>query len=303
MDPEFTLSSENTLDLELDTQNSLDFSSDDYTVAVMGVTSVNGMDGDVILDIPSKTSDLINDSGFITKDVNDLTYYPKTTDLSSVAFTGEFSSLSHIPHGKLTIKRNDYILGSFTDNESSDTTLDINVPTKTSDITNDSGFITKDVDDLTYYTKTSDLPAVNNGTLTIQKNGSQVAQFSANQSGNTTANIEVPTKTSDLVNDTNYVEDANYVHTDNNFTTSLKSKLEGLADIQTIGDNLTLTNGRLDASGSGSAQIYRGDTQPVDSNILIWIDTSTTPVPTDNTLVTSDDKTFVTSDNKTFITA
>ena len=35
------------------------------------------------------------------------------------------------------------------------------------------------------------VPAVNNGTLTIQKNGTTVATFSANQSGNTTANITV----------------------------------------------------------------------------------------------------------------
>ena len=40
---------------------------------------------------------------------------------------------------------------------------------------------------------TSQLPIVNNGTLTIQKNGSNVATFSANQAGNTTANISVPT--------------------------------------------------------------------------------------------------------------
>lgn len=33
------------------------------------------------------------------------------------------------------------------------------VPTKTSQLENDSGYITKDVDNLTYYTKTSDLPA------------------------------------------------------------------------------------------------------------------------------------------------
>ena len=32
------------------------------------------------------------------------------------------------------------------------------IPTKTSDLNNDSGFITKDVNDLTNYTKTSDLP-------------------------------------------------------------------------------------------------------------------------------------------------
>ena len=40
---------------------------------------------------------------------------------------------------------------------------------------------------------TSQLPTVNNGTLTIQKDGATVATFSANQAGNTTANISVPT--------------------------------------------------------------------------------------------------------------
>ena len=42
------------------------------------------------------------------------------------------------------------------------------------------------------------IPTVNNGQLTIQKNGSTVATFTANQSGNATANISVPTKLSDL---------------------------------------------------------------------------------------------------------
>ena len=36
-------------------------------------------------------------------------------------------------------------------------------------------------------------PTVNNGILTIQKNGSTVATFTANQAGNSTANITVPT--------------------------------------------------------------------------------------------------------------
>lgn len=58
------------------------------------------------------------------------------------------------------------------------------LPTKTSDLTNDSGFITA---------------------------------------------ASVPTKTSDLTNDSNFVSDANYVHTDNNFTTTLKNKLNGIA--------------------------------------------------------------------------
>ena len=38
---------------------------------------------------------------------------------------------------------------------------------------------------------TSQLPTVNNGVLTIQNNGATVATFSANQAGNTTANISI----------------------------------------------------------------------------------------------------------------
>ena len=72
------------------------------------------------------------------------------------------------------------------------------------------------------------IPTVNNATLTIQKNGTTVQTFTANASSNVTANITVPTVTSDLTNDSNFVEDANYVHTDNNFTTTLKNKLDGI---------------------------------------------------------------------------
>lgn len=42
------------------------------------------------------------------------------------------------------------------------------------------------------------IPTVNNGKLTIQKNGTSVATFTANQNGDTTANISVPTKLSEL---------------------------------------------------------------------------------------------------------
>ena len=110
------------------------------------------------------------------------------------------------------------------------------------------------------------IPTVNNATLTIQKNGTTVTTFTANSAQNATANISVPTKVSDITNDLNFVEetdlanvafsgayaditgtpyiptktsdltndsdfasDANYVHTDNNFTTALKNKLDGIA--------------------------------------------------------------------------
>ena len=47
-------------------------------------------------------------------------------------------------------------------------------------------------------------PSVNNATLTIQKNGSNVATFSANASTDVKANITVPTKVSELTNDSNF---------------------------------------------------------------------------------------------------
>ena len=72
------------------------------------------------------------------------------------------------------------------------------------------------------------IPTVNNATLTIQKNGTTVQTFTANASSNATANITVPTATSDLTNDSDFVADASYVHTDNNFTTTLKNKLNGI---------------------------------------------------------------------------
>ena len=48
------------------------------------------------------------------------------------------------------------------------------------------------------------IPTVNNATLTIQKNGSNVATFTANALSNATANITVPTKVSDLIDSGNY---------------------------------------------------------------------------------------------------
>lgn len=49
------------------------------------------------------------------------------------------------------------------------------------------------------------IPTVNNATLTIQKNGTTVKTFTANASSNVTANITVPTKTSDITNDSGYL--------------------------------------------------------------------------------------------------
>ena len=49
------------------------------------------------------------------------------------------------------------------------------------------------------------IPVVNNAILTIERNGSAICAFTANQSINATANINVPTKTTDLVNDSGFI--------------------------------------------------------------------------------------------------
>lgn len=71
---------------------------------------------------------------------------------------------------------------------------------------------------LSYIKNKPTIPTVNNGTLTIQKNGNNVQTFSANQSTNATANITVPTKTSDLTNDSGYI--TGYTETDPIFSSS-----------------------------------------------------------------------------------
>lgn len=49
------------------------------------------------------------------------------------------------------------------------------------------------------------IPTVNNATLTIQKNGTTVNTFTANASSNVTANITVPTSTTQLTNDSGFI--------------------------------------------------------------------------------------------------
>lgn len=81
---------------------------------------------------------------------------------------------------------------------------------------------------------TSQIPTVNNGTLTIQKNGTNVATFSANQSTNTTANIIVPTKVSQLTNDRGYTTNKGTVTQVKVNGTVYSPDYSGLVDLGTI---------------------------------------------------------------------
>lgn len=71
------------------------------------------------------------------------------------------------------------------------------------------------------YTSLTNKPQINSITLEGNKTGAQLGLASSS---------DIPTKTSDLTNDSNFVVDASYTHTDNNYTTQDKNKLSGIAE-------------------------------------------------------------------------
>ena len=146
-------------------------------------------------ELPTATSDLSNDSGFITKEVNDLVNYPLTSSLSTVATSGSYNDLTGLP----------------------------TIPTTTSELTNNSGFITNQVNDLVNYTLTS-------GLATVATSGSY------NDLSNQPT---IPTKVSDLDNDsgfiTNQVNDlVNYTLTTALATVATSGSYNDLTGLPTI---------------------------------------------------------------------
>lgn len=117
---------------------------------------------------------------------------------------------------------------------------------------------------LTIPTQTSQLTNNGDGTSNfatesyVNTNGGKIDKIKVNNVEQTitnkTVNITVPTKTSDLTNDSNFAVDANYVHTDNNFTTTLKNKLDGIAAGAEVNVNADWN------ASSGDAQILNKPT-------------------------------------------
>lgn len=72
------------------------------------------------------------------------------------------------------------------------------------------GEVVLDAEDVGALPDSTVIPTVNNGTLTVQKNGTAIGTFSANQNENATINVVVPTKTSDLTNDSGFITGISY---------------------------------------------------------------------------------------------
>ena len=152
---------------------------------------------------------------FYTKSETDATFVPQTRTINGKGLNSDVvltaTDVNALPastviptvnDATLTIQKNGTTVTTFTANSAQNVTADISVPTKVSDITNDLNFVKEtDLSDVAFSGAYADI----------------------------TGTPYIPTKTSDLTNDSNFVSDANYVHTDNNFTTALKNKLDGIA--------------------------------------------------------------------------
>lgn len=79
---------------------------------------------------------------------------------------------------------------------------------------------------------------------TVKRNGTALSVT------NKAVDITVPTKTSDLTNDSNFVADASYVHTDACFTADEKTKLAGIA----TGANKTVVDTALSSTSTNPVQ-------------------------------------------------
>lgn len=82
---------------------------------------------------------------------------------------------------------------------------------------------------------------IGNGTLTIQNNSVDVDTFSANATSNKTINIVTPTKTSDLTNDSGFIDSSalSGLATQTDLTNGLATKQDTISDLSTIRSNAT----------------------------------------------------------------
>ena len=131
--------------------------------------------------------------------------------LATVATSGDYGDLLNKPEIPAAQVNSDW-------NASSGVAQILNkpsIPADTGDLTNNAGFITED-----------DIPVtdVQVGGTSVVNNGVAEIPAQVNADWNSSSGVSQILNKPD-----NLVQDASYVHTDNNFTTSLKNKLDGIA--------------------------------------------------------------------------
>ena len=136
--------------------------------------------------IPSKTSDLTNDSGFLTSET-DPTVPSWAKALSKPSYTA--SEVGAVPTTRTVNSKalsSDITLSASDVGALPSTT---SIPSKVSDLTNDSGFITAETDP----------------TVPSWAKASSKPTYTASEVGALPSTTYIPTKTSDLTNDSGYI--------------------------------------------------------------------------------------------------
>lgn len=224
--------------------------------------------------VPTKTSDITNDSNFVV-----------SGDLATVATSGSYNDLANKPTVPEIKKRTGattttnitplYVAGDGTttpmalkthgdDHTGSFAYVNINEPTGDISEAYIGGYVWDEYEDwwrkmsekkLALY---SDIPTVNNATLTIQKNGTTVKTFTANASSNVTANITVPTKTSELTNNSGFLTSSTGV-------TSVNGAHGAVTGIQTTSNLVTSVSSSSTNSQYPSAKLFYDTVGDVES--------------------------------------
>lgn len=144
-------------------------------------------------DLNIKTSDLINDEGFITNaDIP-----TKTSDLTNDSGFQTAAQVSSAVEAAIPTN-----VSAFTNDAGYITAAQVgNIPTKTSDLTNDSGFITS---------AEAPVQSVNSYTGAVSLDGSNLDYSAALSINDKIDAVEaaIPTKTSDLTNDSGFITSA-----------------------------------------------------------------------------------------------
>lgn len=189
-------------------------------------------------DIPSKTSELQNDSGYLTEH-QDISGKADKSELAKVATTGEYSDLLHTPTipTKTSELQND--AGFLTEYTEIDPTVsdwaredtkpvytaeevgalpdDTEIPTKVSDLQNDSGFISVETDPtVPQWAKQPNKPT-----------------YTATEVGALPSDTHIPTKTSDLTNDSGFI--TGYTETDPTVPSWAKQQTKPTYTAQEVG--------------------------------------------------------------------
>ena len=269
-----------------------------YKITVPSATGTMALTSD----IPTNVSQLTNDANYIT-----LSSVP--TNVSQLTNDANYISTETDPTVPSWAKQPSK--PTYTASEVGALPSDTSIPANTSDLNNDAGFITTsdlspyelsanlkegayvDVDENTTtasstnlttgksmaayvssqnFATVSQLPTVNNATLTIQKNGTTVNTFTANASSPVTANITVPTTVAELTDASDYV-------TEDDLETTVQDYLEDHQNIIVAGNNITIT--------SSSSVLPTGYSQVeyIQSNGSSYLDTGLAPTDTTKIIV------------------